>query len=441
MNKFILTIDQGTTSTRTIIFNNKGSIESLSQREFSQLCPHNGWVEHNPEEIWEMTLETIKAAINEKDINVLDIKAIGITNQRETTVLWDKITGKPLYNAIVWQCRRTADMCEKIKADEQLTQYIKDHTGLVVDAYFSGTKIKWILDNVPQARDLANEGKLLFGTVETWLIWNLTGKHMTDITNASRTMLFDIHKKCWDKRLCDMLGIPMNILPEVAENIADLGTVREGEKIPKELVGIPICASAGDQHAALFGQTQHGVEAIQNLAVVDTNLETGQAEAAEHLVNDGGNLSLIQNVQLAVADDVDVGLVELPEAAPLGPLAPVDLGDLEPAEGEGQVVAVERHIFCQRHGQVKAQRQIAVALLEAVDLLLGLAAALGQQDLGILDDGGIQRGKAVGSVGGTQNFGHFLKTDLLGRQQFHEAGQCPGLNNLHFLFFSLKTKT
>ena len=187
--------------------------------------------------------------------------------------------------------------------------------------------------------------------------------------------------------------------------------------------------------AGLFAEAQHGVEAVQNLAVVDPDLEAAQAEALEDLVDDGGDLRLVQDIQLAVADDVNVRLVEFPEAAPLGTLAPVDLADLEAAEGEGQVVVVQGHVFCQRHGQVKAQGQVAVALGEAVDLLLRLAAALGKQNLGILDDGGIQRGKAVGSVGGAQDLGHFLKTDLLGRQQLHKAGQRPGLDDFHDVYF------
>ena len=185
-----------------------------------------------------------------------DIASIGITNQRETTIVWDKSTGKPIYNAIVWQCRRTADMCEKIKEDAELTQYIKDHTGLVVDAYFSATKIKWILDNVEGARELAEQGQLLFGTVETWLIWNLTGGavHITDYSNASRTMIFDVDKLCWDEYLCAKLGIPMAMLPKVEPSSKVYGTVGKSVMGIEELAGVPISGAIGDQPAALFGQ-------------------------------------------------------------------------------------------------------------------------------------------------------------------------------------------
>ena len=204
MKKYVLALDQGTTSSRAILFDKKCNICFKAQHEFTQIYPHTGWVEHNPMEILFSQLQSVMEVMAESKATAEDISAIGITNQRETTIVWDKSTGKPIYNAIVWQCRRTADMCEKIKADAELTQYIKDHTGLVVDAYFSATKIKWILENVEGAKDLAEKGQLLFGTVETWLIWNLTGGavHITDYSNASRTMLFDVDKLCWDKYLC-----------------------------------------------------------------------------------------------------------------------------------------------------------------------------------------------------------------------------------------------
>lgn len=255
MKKYVLALDQGTTSSRTIVFNKKGEIVSKAQFEFEQIYPKTGWVEHNPYEILDSQLKSLSAALTLGKIKPEEIAAIGITNQRETTILWDKDTGKPAYNAIVWQCRRTAPICEKLKA-EGLDEYVKEHTGLLIDAYFSATKIKWILDNVPEARTLAAEGKLLFGTVETWLIWNLTNKqvHITDYSNAARTMLFDIEKLCWDEKLCSTLGIPMSILPEVRESSSVYGYVSEDVPGLKELAGIPISGAIGDQQAALFGQ-------------------------------------------------------------------------------------------------------------------------------------------------------------------------------------------
>ena len=255
MKKYVLALDQGTTSSRTIAFDKKGRIVSKAQFEFEQIYPNSGWVEHNPYEILDSQLRSLSSALMNGKINPKEIAAIGITNQRETTILWDKETGKPVYNAIVWQCRRTAPICEKLK-EEGLEDYVKEHTGLLIDAYFSATKIKWILDNVPEARTLASENRLLFGTVETWLIWNLTDKqiHITDYSNAARTMLFDIEKLCWDEYLCSKLGIPMNILPEVKESSAVYGYVSENVPGLKELAGIPISGAIGDQQAALFGQ-------------------------------------------------------------------------------------------------------------------------------------------------------------------------------------------
>ncbi len=255
MKKYILALDQGTTSSRTIVFDKKGRIVSKAQYEFEQIYPKTGWVEHNPYEILDSQLRSISSALMQGKINPKEIAAIGITNQRETTILWDKDTGKPVYNAIVWQCRRTANICEKLKEDG-LSDYVKEKTGLLIDAYFSATKIKWILDNVPEARTLALEGKLLFGTVETWLIWNLTNKqvHVTDYSNAARTMLFDIEKLCWDEKLCKALGIPMDILPEVRDCSQVYGYVSEDVAGLKELAGIPIAGAIGDQQAALFGQ-------------------------------------------------------------------------------------------------------------------------------------------------------------------------------------------
>ena len=255
MAKYILSLDQGTTSSRAIVFNRKGGIVAKAQHEYPQIYPKAGWVEHNPDDILKSQLRALADALIYGQIEAKDIAAIGITNQRETTILWDKTTGKPVYNAIVWQCRRTAEMCESLKA-EGLGEYIQQHTGLIIDAYFSGTKIKWILENVPEARKLADEGKLLFGTVDTWLIWNLTGGrvHVTDYSNAARSMLFDVDTLKWDKFLCDKLGIPMNILPRVAQSSEVYGAVAPGIPGIEALAGVPICSAIGDQQAALFGQ-------------------------------------------------------------------------------------------------------------------------------------------------------------------------------------------
>ena len=255
MKKYILALDQGTTSSRTIVFDKKGNIVSKAQFEFTQIYPKSGWVEHDPYEIWESQLHSLQVALQNGNIDPKEIAAVGITNQRETTIVWERETGKPVYNAIVWQCRRTAPICEKLK-EMGLEPYVKEHTGLLIDAYFSATKIKWILDNVPEARTLANENKLCFGTVETWLIWNLTNKqvHVTDYSNASRTMLFDIEKLQWDETLCNKLGIPMNMLPEVKESSAIYGEIADNLPGLSELAGIPIGGAIGDQQSALFGQ-------------------------------------------------------------------------------------------------------------------------------------------------------------------------------------------
>ncbi len=255
MAKYILSLDQGTTSSRAIIFDRNGSIVTKAQHEYPQIYPRAGWVEHNPFDILKSQLRALTDALINGQIEAKDIAAIGITNQRETTILWDKTTGQPVYNAIVWQCRRTADMCEALKS-EGLGEYIQEHTGLIIDAYFSGTKIKWILDNVPDAKKLADEGKLLFGTVDSWLIWNLTGGrvHVTDYSNAARSMLFDIDTLKWDSYLCEKLGIPMSILPRVVPSSDIYGVVAPGIPGIEALAGVPICAAIGDQQAALFGQ-------------------------------------------------------------------------------------------------------------------------------------------------------------------------------------------
>ena len=253
--KYVLALDQGTTSSRAIIFDKKGNIVGKAQNEFEQIYPQAGWVEHDPLAILYSQFQAVSSCILSSGVNPCDIAGIGITNQRETTILWDRQTGKPVYNAIVWQCRRTAELCEELKA-QGLEDYIKEKTGLLIDAYFSATKIKWVLDNVAGARELAEQGRLLFGTVETWIIWNLTGGsvHITDYSNASRTMLFDVDKLCWDEYLCEKLGIPMSILPEPAPSSKIYGRVAKGILGLEFLEGIPICGAVGDQPAALFGQ-------------------------------------------------------------------------------------------------------------------------------------------------------------------------------------------
>lgn len=253
--KYVLALDQGTTSSRAIIFDKKGNIVGKAQNEFEQIYPQAGWVEHDPLAILYSQFQAVSSCILSSGVNPCDIAGIGITNQRETTILWDRQTGKPVYNAIVWQCRRTAELCEELKA-QGLEDYIKEKTGLLIDAYFSATKIKWVLDNVAGARELAEQGRLLFGTVETWIIWNLTGGsvHVTDYSNASRTMLFDVDKLCWDEYLCEKLGIPMSILPEPAPSSKIYGRVAKGILGLEFLEGIPICGAVGDQPAALFGQ-------------------------------------------------------------------------------------------------------------------------------------------------------------------------------------------
>lgn len=256
MAKYVMALDQGTTSSRAIIFDKQGNIIAKAQNEFEQIYPHAGWVEHDPLAILYSQFQAMASCLENSDVEPSDIAGIGITNQRETTILWDRQTGNPVYNAIVWQCRRTADYCEKLK-EEGLEEYIKEHTGLLIDAYFSGTKIKWILDNVPEARELADEGRLLFGTIETWLIWKLTNGsvHVTDYSNASRTMLFDVDKLCWDEYLCEKLGIPMSILPEPVPSSKVYGRVAKGILGIEAFEGIPICGAIGDQPAALFGQS------------------------------------------------------------------------------------------------------------------------------------------------------------------------------------------
>ncbi len=249
--KYIMSLDQGTTSSRCILFDKSGNICASVQKEFRQIFPKPGWVEHDAMEIWFTTLEVSRSAMQKLGVTAKDIAAIGITNQRETTVIWDKETGEPIHNAVVWQCRRTSDIIDSLVASGWADD-IRRKTGLVPDAYFSGSKIKWLLDNVPGARKRAEAGKLLFGTIDTWLIWKLTGgkAHVTDHTNASRTMIYNIRELCWDKELLDLLGIPECMLPEVKPSSNVYGNTEF------ELYGgeIPIAGAAGDQQCALFGQ-------------------------------------------------------------------------------------------------------------------------------------------------------------------------------------------
>ncbi len=250
--KYIIALDQGTTSSRAVIFNKENEIVSISQKEFKQIYPQSGWVEHDPMEIWGCQSGVMREAIETASIDPKEIAGIGITNQRETTIVWDKNTGKPIYNAIVWQCRRTSKICDELK-ERNLEKTIRDKTGLIIDAYFSATKVKWILDNVKGARKKAQRGELLFGTVDTWLIWKLTNKkvHVTDYSNASRTMMFNINELKWDEDILKELDIPLSMLPQVKPSSYLYGNT------DVHILGdeVPICGCAGDQQAALFGQT------------------------------------------------------------------------------------------------------------------------------------------------------------------------------------------
>jgi glycerol kinase len=247
---YILALDQGTTSSRAIVFDKDSQIVSIAQKEFTQIFPRSGWVEHNPREIWETQRDTAIEALQKANLTAKDIAAIGITNQRETTVIWNRKTGEPICNAVVWQDRRTSGFCDAIR--KNYGDLIREKTGLETDAYFSASKINWILENVPQARKQADSDELCFGTVDTWLIWKLTGgeKYLTDVSNASRTMLFNIKTLCWDEELLEIFGIPREILPEVKSSSEIYGEVSKIE----ELKGVPIAGNAGDQQAALFGQ-------------------------------------------------------------------------------------------------------------------------------------------------------------------------------------------
>ena len=250
MKKYVIALDQGTTSSRCILFDKEQHMVQAAQKEYTQFYPQPGWVEHDPMEIYSSQYSVLIEVLAKSAVPLEEIAGIGITNQRETTIVWDKTTGKPVYNAIVWQCRRTAKLCEELKKDKKFVEYVSDKTGLLVDAYFSATKIRWILEHVPGAREKAERGELLFGTVDTWLIWKLTNGavHVTDYTNASRTMLYNIKELCWDERICRKLDIPMSMLPEVRSCSEVYG------KVNISGTEIPIAGSAGDQQAALFGQ-------------------------------------------------------------------------------------------------------------------------------------------------------------------------------------------
>ena len=261
MKKYIMSFDQGTTSSRCILFERDGAIASMVQREFAQIFPADGWVEHDPMTIWSTQIGVATEALLKIGASWDEVYGIGITNQRETTIVWNRKTGEPIYNAIVWQCRRTADYCGELK-ERGLSESIKAKTGLLVDPYFSATKVKWILDNVEGARDMAKRGELCFGTVDSWLIWKLTGGkvHATDVSNASRTMLFNINTLSWDEELCELFDIPMSILPEVKESSSIYGYT------DSKILGaeVAIAGVAGDQQAALFGQCCFGLGDVKN---------------------------------------------------------------------------------------------------------------------------------------------------------------------------------
>ena len=305
MKKYILSLDEGTTSARAILFDRSGNVVSSAQHEFTQIYPTGGYVEHNPLEIYSAQYSSLIEAITKIGAEAHEIAAVGITNQRETVVVWDKNTGEPVYNAIVWQCRRTAEYCDELKA-QGLEEYITKTTGLKIDAYFSGTKIKWILDNVKGAREKAEKGDLLFGTIDTWLIWKLSGGkiHVTDYTNASRTMFFDIHKLCWDKKLLEILTIPENMLPEVKSSSEVYGHIN--------IMGADIAVSgiAGDQQAALFGQRCFDEGSVKNTYGTGCFLLMNTGNTAFESKN--GLLTTIaasigDNVQYALEGSVFVG--------------------------------------------------------------------------------------------------------------------------------------
>lgn len=305
MKKYVIALDQGTTSSRCIVFDHDCNIVEVQQKEFPQIFPKSGWVEQRPQDIYVSQYSVLLESILQSEIKISEIAGIGITNQRETTIVWDKNTGNPIYNAIVWQCRRTSEICEQLKADG-MEEYIQQSTGLLIDAYFSATKIKWILDHVEGARERAKNGELLFGTVDTWLIWKLTeGKvHVTDYTNASRTMLFNIHTLDWDDRILEALDIPKCMLPKVCSSSEPYGTINiQG-------VEVPICGIAGDQQAALFGQTCFEKGSVKN--TYGTGCFTLMNIGNEPLISKKGLLTTIgasvgKDVQYVLEGSVFIG--------------------------------------------------------------------------------------------------------------------------------------
>ena len=300
MAKYILALDQGTSSSRALVFDHEGNIRSIAQQEFTQIFPEPGWVEHNPMEIWSSEVAVIAEAISRIGISGREIAAIGITNQRETTVVWDAETGAPVYNAIVWQDRRTAALCEFL-CEEGRDAMIREKTGLIVDAYFSGTKVKWILDNVPGARRRAQEGKLRFGTVDSWLVWNLTrGQvHVTDVSNASRTMLFNIHTLSWDEDLLELFEIPLSMMPEVRSSSEIYGYTSSALFAHE----VPIAGIAGDQQAALFGQMCTRPGCVKNTYGTGCFLLMNTGEAPVQSYN-----NLLTTVAWKIGDTVNYAL-------------------------------------------------------------------------------------------------------------------------------------
>ena len=300
MEKYIMALDQGTTSSRCILFDHKGNVCSMAQKEFRQIYPQPGWVEHDPMEIWSSQLSVATEAVSKIGATAEAIAAIGITNQRETTIVWNRHTGQPVYNAIVWQCRRTAERIDKM-VEEGMTQYIQMATGLVPDAYFSASKLAWILDHVEGAREEAEAGNLLFGTVDTWLIWNLTkgAVHVTDYTNASRTMMFDIHHLCWDERILSYFGIPEKMLPKVQGSSCVYGYTSAGLLG----TGIPIAGAAGDQQAALFGQCCFSAGEVKNTYGTGCFLLMNTGERAVQSQN-----GLLTTIAAGVGDQVQYAL-------------------------------------------------------------------------------------------------------------------------------------
>ncbi len=269
MSEYVIALDQGTTSSRAVAFDHTGRIAAKKQYPFRQHYPKPGWVEHDPHDLLSSVIRALRDTIEEleKKDDHAAIRAVGVANQRETTIVWDRETGEPVCNAIVWQCRRTAEFCDEIRKEEEFADYVKEKTGLVVDAYFSATKIRWILDHIEGARERASAGELLFGTVDSWLIWNLSGKerlHISDHSNCARTMLFDIEQLKWDSRICDFLDIPSSMLPRPVSNSEVYGYVDDSAFGIKALRGVPVCGSAGDQQAALFGQNCFEKGSVKN---------------------------------------------------------------------------------------------------------------------------------------------------------------------------------